>query len=395
MTAPGKILYYNDIQREVVPIKIKIKPPQYGKAQIHFDSSKVAIWADQNMSTPLSNGQYYSFGESTTEQEYTIYVAAISYSNDNQSEISCDLYDIGDKKMCSDSVIVTNTIFEMDHETTNFNPGYKNYTTEQKNEMWTCDLKQGIYITADSGGKKDTRSHPHVDINGAGPFLVTHQCFPNGFVMRFKYDFIRRGVPGDYGYVQALNKPETGEHSKRISFVSNSGIKIGGQQGFEIAILDTNGMVGFSGGLNAFKYGKDDKNKDIGINNVGQVRIIKNNTPYDSEPLSKLMNGIGYNDLGNNTYDYREAGPDAVIDPNLKGDWEKYFNTLIYNMNNCKETGNTMIIDCSPNGTISVTFNGITQYYETQKSFVLNLPIYIQSHWGSGVKFYDIQITSK
>jgi hypothetical protein len=69
--------------------------------------------------------------------------------------------------------------------------------------------------------------------------------------------------------------------------------------------------------------------------------------------------------------------------------------TLVHNHENCKITNNKMKIDWSPNGTISVSLNDFDNYYMKQGVPNADGKIYIQSHWGSGVRIYDVKITSK
>ncbi|MDR1483420.1 MAG: hypothetical protein LBT09_01205 [Planctomycetaceae bacterium] len=141
--------------------------------------------------------------------------------------------------------------------------------------------------------------------------------------------------------------------------------------------------------------------------------IAPANTPGNFEELTRLLNGIGYNQaLDNNVYDFANAQPE----PNKP--WVKLFNTLKNNYNNCNEKDNQMEITWQKTGTETVdnitttlgtlkvymTLNNIkTLYYSKTEVPILNTRdtsdvkrldghIYIQTHWGSGVKFENIVI---
>ncbi|MDR2345588.1 MAG: LamG domain-containing protein [Planctomycetaceae bacterium] len=269
------------------------------------------------------------------------------------------------------------------------------------------------------------------DVNEKNGYVFSKNTYENGFKLTFKYSFLRNG---DNGYVQPdyPNPNETTDPNdlKKISFVGNSGIKLGSFRGagdgvFEVAILDTKAMVDrvtvtdstgttVYSGIDAFEHRANtigDKNYS-GIPLATEKKVLfKDNmvTPNNYEELERLLNGIGYNqELNNNVYDYANAASDP--DPNKS--WVKFFNTLKNNYDNCREKGNEIEIYWRKTGVsvegvivgqLLVYLNGITSpYYSRENVPILNNAeiaskkldgrIYIQTHWGSGVKFENIQI---
>ncbi|MDR1480756.1 MAG: LamG domain-containing protein [Planctomycetaceae bacterium] len=273
-------------------------------------------------------------------------------------------------------------------------------------------------------------------------YVFSKITYEEGFKLTLTYSFTRNG---DKGYVQPdTSKDERIDNNdtRKISFVGNSGIKLGSFRGagdgvFEVAILDTKAMVDrvnvkdtagiVYSQLDAFKQrnivvqtGTTTTFNYAGVPNDGakspynRVPFLSNMISQGSlgnyEELARLLNGIGYNQpLNEDVYDYANAIPQP-------GDlaWQKLYLTLQNNYNNCKQTGNEMEIywqrtsavgDDTVKGHLRVymILSGIrTLYYEKTEVTILNaVPeetkkldgrIYIQTHWGSGVEFENIQI---
>ena len=145
---------------------------------------------------------------------------------------------------------------------------------------------------------------------------------------------------------------------------------IGGYSGYEVAILDVEKMADLVGGKNAFKSK---------INNTSGEVVF---TPeYQNEPLTKLMNGIGY-------------GCDKK---DIVGSTNKSYQDL-FEENYDYFGGN--------GGKLKIVYNAGTlsvfRWEMSEQQYYLyftktNVPIgdghiYLQSHWGSGVTFSNISI---
>jgi hypothetical protein len=203
-----------------------------------------------------------------------------------------------------------------------------------------------------------------------------------GLTLNFQFDRSR----GNGGYVKPDGYGISEDKKTKLSFVPNSGVKIGNtlgatSGGYEIAILDVDLMVSMVGGMSVFQ-----KNETEGIQNTGNVvdiPVLNSNLPsYATEPLSKLMNGIGYGK------DYTKMYPYNNADGN---EWQKYWNTL---NNNVNDTGlsNTIAIQKTANY-LTVQLNGIANYFvDTEPPAVGDGHLYLQSHWGSGVTFTSASI---
>jgi hypothetical protein len=266
----------------------------------------------------------------------------------------------------------------------------------------------------------------------------------NGFRMQFRYSFLRNTYdpvcnseanptgPTKTGYLQPdrngdekidlLNNEQSADRRK-ISFVGNSGIKLGSFTGVrEVAIFDTKAMVdritaNGASGLNAFKH-EPPTAADSGTY-TGVPQKIKNPVKFDAggyitdeyEHLFQLMDGVGYDVTPGKALicDYAYASDRIDADYSVQPkQWEKLFNTLRSNYEHCQQTNNAMTIDWYPlnDGTeryrlvvwILMQTGGdsprwVQHYRETNNEVTMSDGrIYIQSHWGSGVKFDNISI---
>jgi hypothetical protein len=212
----------------------------------------------------------------------------------------------------------------------------------------------------------------------------------NAFELNIQYDFDRSR--GDDGYVL----PSTQTGNPKLSFVANSGVKIGSILGasagaYEISILDMDAMVDLAGGIDSFK-----NNQVLQANSVNTCQIYVQN--YTDEPLNCLMNGIGYGKEYSKMEPYVTASTNADSNVTLDQYWEKFWNTL---NNNVDDTNlyNNMTINYDLNKKLSVTLNSQTDYFVDQSPASLNNTttndghLYLQSHWGSGVVFASATIT--
>jgi hypothetical protein len=272
--------------------------------------------------------------------------------------------------------------------------------------------------------------------NEKNGYVVSKDTYENGFKLTFTYSFIRNG---DNGYVQpdtnANEKIDDGD-TKKISFVGNSGIKLGSFQGassgvFEVAILDTKAMVDRVSVINDGKtYTKKDAfkhwTKVTGLDYAGVPAQANGVVKFTNEFINKnsfekvtqLMNAIGYGDtLDNNIYDYFTASSGSE-------NWWKLYETLVNNYDHCDPNGNAIEIYWKPDidpttgkkletGKLEVYLNFETEESKPNKVWkkyyskngvkitgstsatnpvTLDGHIYIQTHWGSGVMFKNLII---
>ncbi|MDR1480752.1 MAG: hypothetical protein LBJ00_17645 [Planctomycetaceae bacterium] len=250
-------------------------------------------------------------------------------------------------------------------------------------------------------------------------YTFSANTYESGFKLTLKYSFTRNGVNGYLQPDRDGNEKIDSSDQRKLSFVGNSGIKLGSFTGAkEIAIFDTQAMVdrvsiidGSSTvtGITAFQHrpaNETDDNPNIykGVPNssVNKVRFTSEFTTNEGnmEKLTQLLNGIRYDGNLNNFYDYKNA--DGNVDT-----WQKLYNTLANNYTRWQGTTDKELeIYWKPDvvgqqqGTLEVYAKIIGQwlkYYdesgvEISNGGSLDGRIYIQTHWGSGVKFKEISI---
>ncbi|MDR1480607.1 MAG: hypothetical protein LBJ00_16890 [Planctomycetaceae bacterium] len=248
-------------------------------------------------------------------------------------------------------------------------------------------------------------------------YTFSVNTYKSGFKLTLKYSFTRNGVNGYLQPDRNGNEKIDPSEAKKLSFVGNSGIKLGGFTGAkEVAIFDTQAMVDrvsvtdggvtFTG-IEAFKH-RPPTTPDTGVytgvpmGEANKVLFIPEFTTNkdNTEKLTQLLNGIRYNGNLSNFYDYVNA--DGSM-----GTWQKLYNTLVNNYNRWQGTADKELeIYWKPSevgqtqGTLEVyaKINGQwLKYYdesgvEISNGGSLDGRIYIQTHWGSGVKFKEISI---
>jgi len=256
-------------------------------------------------------------------------------------------------------------------------------------EAWHMDKRLVDYIISPSDKGELETIHPDYDpadpVNGTnwiwssadGPDSPTTESYGGGFTMEFDYLFERSRGDGTYGYVRIDNN---GARPEKLSFVGNSGVKFGGG---EVAILDVEAYVTMAGGLGAFNPPSGYVQAD------GQ---IDTNGNYAEEPLSRLMTGVRYDGdyakMADNP-DYPNFG-----DPDDAGE---YYTTLV---NNEGRANGHMKIDVTELGGSTYT---LSVYLDEESSpcYLENTTLTgfgtldLQSHWGSGVIFSNMDITKK
>lgn len=253
-------------------------------------------------------------------------------------------------------------------------------------QAWYINKALVNYITAPGSQGNLETIHPDLDdpttpgtqltwSSADGPDSTTTESYANGFTMEFDYSFERSRGDGTYGYVK-IDPEKDGTPREKLSFVGNSGVKFGG---IEAAILDVSSYIGYAGGVTNFNpsppyYGY--------VQSSGNVDT---NGDFETEPLNKLMTGVKYGGDYDNIKDYQDVDPD---DPPTAQD---FYDTLVNNGSNT-------------NGHIKISWNASTYmlniYLDNaiQASYseflVLSVAkLDLQSHWGSGVIFSNMDIT--
>ena len=237
--------------------------------------------------------------------------------------------------------------------------------------------------------------------------------FTKDMELELKYCFARSrdNIGSTWGYVL----PPKQESKPKLSFVGNSGVKIGSTGGastgvYEIAILDMDSMIAM-GGYDSTQlinnvtpvYGTiDNFRRDRPVTGAGvqdnrRVEGMKATygTPpahktlaFEPENVNTLMHGVAYGKDYNNMNDYTTAS--ATAPGGTGAAWEKYWNTLRNNQINCGTLGNdfTMVIGWTPQSNkLTAKINGSERYGEAGFNDFKDEHLYLQSHWGSGVVF--------
>jgi len=246
--------------------------------------------------------------------------------------------------------------------------------------------QQGILETIHPDMDDPTGGKPLTWASREGDISTSKETYADGFTMEFDYSFEpkERG-DGVTGYVQANaytvpSPPQQRKLKEKLSFVGNSGVKFGTSvrpsdqktKDFEIAILDVQSMVGKAGGLS-----------NITID--GETKVVSG--AYEKEHLSTLMTAVRYGgDFANMPADYKTDG----------GGNPDYPATLESQYSN--RTPARMVIDAAKNGTtytVIVTLGGVETYRGTGLSITGLDKLKLQSHWGSGVIFSNMNVTAK
>ena len=262
-------------------------------------------------------------------------------------------------------------------------------------DAWHTNMALEDYINPPNAQGILETIHPDILVNGKpgatqGTDSTTTDTLSatlghaSGFEMTFDYSFERsRNSP--YGYVHH----QSGTLHK-LSFVGNSGIKFG-TGGQEVAILDVDAYVNMAGGISAFSPsvgGIIDTDSGPGITAKANINAPEN---YNDEELSRLMTGVVY---GPTHHDYGNAkdNPDR---PNLPTSLDRYWTMLASNEQ--RANGKMRIrFDPAGNGTLTVFLDGATgtnwSYQDTSFSPMSLTELIVQSHWGSGVIFTNMDI---
>lgn len=112
---------------------------------------------------------------------------------------------------------------------------------------------------------------------------------------------------------------------------------------------------------------------------TGDVAI----NPYKQEPVNKLMNAVIYGG------DY-EKMTDNPVKPNAPANAQQYFDTI---KNNMARTAGTMIIELvqvNAKWRFTIKLDGVATYQDDDFNPGTVGNLNVQSHWGSGVRFKNM-----
>ncbi|MDD3589626.1 MAG: hypothetical protein PHO46_05060, partial [Thermoguttaceae bacterium] len=245
---------------------------------------------------------------------------------------------------------------------------------------WTINSNNTFTTPTPTAGAVGPKTEDSYEVN-SGRYAKSSVAYPNGFELSFDLSFVGNG---ENGYLQpdtSGNEVIDGGDLKKLSFVGNSGVKIGGTSNVpEVAILDFCALVNQVDGV--------DLNSRISTlaqslkDNLGSVKI----SDYTKEPLLNLMNGVRYGGRSDS----------VLITPALSSarTAQEYKNFLeAYYPKSQSAKGMKITLQ---NGFLNVyfTFENLDDYLVYSETGIANTDgyIYLQPHWGSGVKFENITI---
>ncbi len=295
---------------------------------------------------------------------------------------------------------------------------------------WTITTASALSTPTPVDGPGDSQAMGPQDEGSGVTFNMgdafTRETYEHGFELIIDYEFTT-------GYIQAdRNKNEiTGDDDpadgKKVSFVGNSGIKIGEivtpgkpDTRYEIAIIDMAAWVSLTKGIDNLTITGDM------IDLEDQVDRID----YENEEVSRLLNGMLYkgeykSGSGEMLRGLTDADDDGDFPPSLDPEkplpWtEAHYHTLLKRTLECWDNSSMIVVadphatdgklkvymkrDCtdSSHNHTTVTHPTETDYYlfyrtdvdRSGKPIALNdkTRVHIQSHWGSGVAFPRIEI---
>lgn len=264
---------------------------------------------------------------------------------------------------------------------------------------WYIDKALIDYIKTPSEKGTIETIHPDLDDpNTAGTQLTwsskvgspstTRQSYPNGFTMEFDYTFERSRGDGVHGYVK-IDPEKDGVPRQKLSFVGNSGVKFGNTSAdkpVEAQIIDVYAMVENAGGVNAFDPGQGGE-----VDGSGNVDTIQ---PFEVEAVSTLMTAIRYDG------DYTKMLADNPVLPGSPDTAKEFYDTLKSNYdrhasNNQMKVEVTRLDPQQTTYTLEI-YQGLTLVYSEDIALTTSIgKLDLQSHWGSGVIFSDMNIGAK
>jgi len=218
----------------------------------------------------------------------------------------------------------------------------------------------------------------------------------------YYFDRSRDNVGTPWGYVWASRFAPPNPPRAQLSFVGNSGVKIGGSGGHaggtgpcEIQIIDVEALVALgildiaNGSIDNFR--PDRQVMDAGVQDNRMVARMTAIVQYAGsptqlnfaqEPLNWIMHGVAYGGDYNDMADYTNTSSTPP--------WLDYWNALRNNFLATQGNNFTMEIDWTPQpGQLTTKVNGGVRYSGIlwPHQFGGDFHLYLQSHWGSGVVF--------
>jgi hypothetical protein len=230
------------------------------------------------------------------------------------------------------------------------------------------------------GSAYDDKGGPTTLANPRGDAISVEE-YPNGFVLNLHFAFMEnssRGFPNGY-VMRDRNKDEQPDTDDfRIGFFGNSGIKFAGK---EIQIFDTKNLVD---GLNIAQADIDEATGKINNKTVA-------GRPYSGDKVANAISGYLYN--GPNAGWIELDAARQRQNPNPQGNNKLRIEVTKGNVNNA----DVFFIDSKvslrgDDGKMRTVYSG---YFNVPAGNSESLRIFLQSHWGSGVKFSNISLEKK
>ncbi|MDO4551019.1 MAG: hypothetical protein Q4C96_07190 [Planctomycetia bacterium] len=322
----------------------------------------------------------------TLHESQSTWVKVAVYKKVNDQDVRVDTME--------DLVKITTSLFVM-QDTRNVIPNYGQplEKSQDRTKMWNCDIVTDTYQTPCSGPRY------------SGSYLKSSISYATtGFTMDLDYDFIRGNdgngnIYGDaYGYQKGIRPGNVDDINNKLSFVANGGVKFGSTAGmsenvFEAALLDVEAMVS----MILAKLQELNNNIPVEITDIPANLVIPG---YAQEEISRLLHGIAYgcalkDIFPGQTINNKEFGAtlqpiDYLLEAYSRSKHQKHMSIIVE------------AVTDTHYGDISIITQNLTTY-ESDPQSPLILPskdgndlfdghIYLQSHWGSGVVYKNIQI---
>jgi hypothetical protein len=262
----------------------------------------------------------------------------------------------------------------------------------------------------------DAEKNRYSDLGPHQGDTFSRTSYDSGFTLKVDYAFLHN----DYAFAHrntlrpdVRNNDEriTQADPRRLSFVANSGVKIGPRFGtdvFEVAIIDVDGWVKLA----------EDNRDDNQVNFQGTEVVV---SPYEPEELSKLLNGVIY-DGQYDSMTFVQKNTEGKTDPlaTLLAFQKTFVNSSMVIEYNPQPGPGRNIVEVYMKTKEDADPSDYGRQNEAYKDYYLlyasdhvredrkvkkedDLPpeinvevghayIRLQSHWGSGVTFTDVTI---
>ena len=242
--------------------------------------------------------------------------------------------------------------------------------------------------TSVNQGKNDQAS-----VEGDDAPTTDDMDFTNGFLIELEYTF--DATRGDIGQGYVRNP----EHW-RPGFVPNSGVKFNNRT-LEAAILDVKAYVALAGGIakfdpalggtNVLADGKIDIDNKSAVNvthdfaDVADEATFFAGRPFEPRHLHGLLTGVEYGGA------YRNMTDTGNDDP---ANGAEFYAALKENHDRTNAKIKVDVYEENGAFQLRIYLDGLLTYAESINSWQAS-PLWIQSHWGSGVMFSSMDITER